>query len=100
MVHHTISPCELWNRRLGQLHFKELFGLQSMVQGGKPSFDFLHVSICRGCTLGNNIKNKFPTIHTSSKGNLYLLHSDVCGPMSTPSLSGYIYYVLFINDLS
>ena len=28
------------------------------------------------------------------------MHSDVCGPMSFPSLSGNLYYVLFINDFS
>ena len=28
MVHHTISPCELWHRRLEHLHFRALPGLQ------------------------------------------------------------------------
>jgi transposase InsO family protein len=26
------------------------------------------------------------------------MHSDVCGPMSSNSLSGYVYYVSFIDD--
>ena len=29
-----------------------------------------------------------------------LIHSDVCGPMSSTSLSGYVYYVSFIDDYS
>ena len=29
-----------------------------------------------------------------------LIHSDICGPMSSPSLSGYLYCVLFIDDHS
>ena len=29
-----------------------------------------------------------------------IVHSDICGPMSSSSLSGYVYYVLFIDDLS
>ena len=28
------------------------------------------------------------------------MHSYVCGPMSSPSLNGNIYYVFFINDFS
>ena len=45
MTHHTISPCKLWHRRLGHLHFRELPGLQWMVKG-KPSFDFVH-DVCK-----------------------------------------------------
>ena len=67
---------------------------------GMPSFDFVHDSIYRGCDLGKNVKNKFPSHHTRSKGILNLVHLDVCGPMSRPSLSGYLYCVLFIDDFS
>jgi transposase InsO family protein len=31
---------------------------------------------------------------------LELVHSDVCGPMPSNSLSGYVYYVSFIDDYS
>ena len=99
MVHHTISPCDLWHRRLGHLHFKALPGLQRIVKG-MPSFDYVYDSISRGCTLGKNVKNKFPSSHTKSKGILDLVHLDLFGAMSTPSLSGYLYYALFIDDLS
>ena len=29
-----------------------------------------------------------------------IMHLDMCGPMSTASLSGYVYYVSFIDDYS
>ena len=29
-----------------------------------------------------------------------IFHSDVCGPLSSNSLSGYVYYVSFIDDFS
>ena len=35
-----------------------------------------------------------------AKGILDIVHSDVCGPMTTTSLSGYVYYVSFIDDYS
>ena len=35
-----------------------------------------------------------------TKGILALIHSDTCGPMSTTSMSGCSYYVIFIDDFS
>ena len=99
MTHHIISPCKLWHRRLGHLHFRELPGLQRMVKG-MPSFYSIHATICWGCALGKNVKNKFPRNHTRFKGILYLFHWYVCGSMSSPSLSGSLYYILSIHDFS
>ena len=65
-----------------------------------PSFDYVHDIVCRGCDLGNNVKKKFPSSHNRYKGILDLVHSNVCGPMYSQSLSGNLYYVLFINDFS
>lgn len=42
----------------------------------------------------------FSNSDNKSKGILDLVHLDICGPMPIPSLSGYMYYVIFINDLS
>ena len=77
--------------RLGHIHFKALPGLQRMMKG-MPSFDYVHDIVCQGCVLGNKVKNKFPRNHTRYKGILYLVESNVCGPMSSPSLSGNLYY--------
>ena len=89
MTHHTISPCKLWHGRLGHLHFILLPGLQRMVKG-MASFDYAYDIVCQGCALGKNVKNKFPSSHTRSKGILDLVHSYVSRPMSSPSLSGHI----------
>ena len=35
-----------------------------------------------------------------AKEILEIVHSDVCGLMSSSSLSGYVYYVSFIDDFS
>ena len=96
MVHNNIIPCAIWYRILGHLHYKVLSGLQKIVKG-MPVFDFEHDSVYRDCTLGNNVKKSFSGSSTRSKGILELIHFDVCGPMSSPSLSGYLYYVLFID---
>ena len=62
------------------------------------TFYFEHDSICRSCTLGKNLKKSFTSSDNRSKGILELINFDVCGPMSTPCLSRYLYYVVFIDD--
>ena len=54
---------------------------------------------CKGCALGKNTNKSFPRSKNRSKGILDLIHSDICRPMSS-SLSGCLYYVLFIDDHS
>ena len=67
---------------------------------GMPVFSHEHNGVCKGCALGKNTKKSFSRSKNRSKGILDLIHSDICGPMSSPSLSGCLYYVLFINDHS
>ena len=50
--------------------------------------------------MGKYTKTVFPSSHSKAAGILDLIHSDVCGPMSSPSLSGCLYYVIFIDDYS
>ena len=59
-----------------------------------------HDVVCKGCVKGKNTKKTFPSSESKAKGILEIIHSDVCGPMSSNSLSGYAYYVSFIDDFS
>ena len=59
-----------------------------------------HEGICKGCAQGNNENKTFPSSGSKAKGILEIVHSDVCGPMSSSSLSGYVYYFSFIDDFS
>jgi hypothetical protein len=65
-----------------------------------PEFGAEHQGVCRGCALGKNAKEAFPSSDSRPKRILDLVHSDVYGPMSIPSSSGYLYYVTFIDDYS
>ena len=49
---------------------------------------------------GKNTKKKFPSSESKAKGILEIIHFDVCGLMSSSSLSRYAYYVSFIDDFS
>jgi len=53
-----------------------------------------------GDVLRKFTKANFPRSDTISKGVLDLVHSHICGPMSTKSLRGYNYFVTFIDDFS
>ena len=46
------------------------------------------------------MKSTFPSTKRKAKGILEIVHSDLCGPMYSSSLSRYVYYVSFIDDFS
>jgi hypothetical protein len=99
LAHDVTSSNELWHKILGHIHYKYLPDLQNMVCG-MPSISLSKNEICKGCMLGKNIKNSFPSSDNRAQGILDLFHSNACGPMSSPSLSGCLYYVIFIDDYS
>jgi transposase InsO family protein len=67
---------------------------------GMLSISLSKNEIFKGCMLGKNIKKSFPSSNNRAQGILDLVHSDLCGPMSSPSLSGSLYYFIFIDDYS
>jgi hypothetical protein len=99
LTHSTKSPCELWHRRLTHINYKALPYVSKVVTG-LPEFKVDHEGVCKGCAQGKNIKNHFPKSDCKAEGILELIHLDICGPMSSTSLSGYVYSVLFIDDYS
>jgi hypothetical protein len=102
LIHSTSSSddlCEIWHRRMAHLHHGALRVLREMVTG-VPDFSSEHHELCKGCTLGKYTKTSFPSSDSRAAGILDLIHSDVCGPMSLASLTGSLYYVVFIDDFS
>ena len=90
LVHETTSPSELWHRRLAHINYKALPHV-SKVMMGLTDLKINHEGIWKGYAKGRNIKNPFPKSETKTKGTLELIHSDVCCPMPSTSLSGYEY---------
>ena len=98
-VHEITNSSELWNRRLSHINYKELPYVRKVVTG-LPYLKIDHEGTCKVCARGKNIKNPFPKSETKTKGMLELICFDVCGPIPSTSLSGYEYYVTFIDDYS
>jgi hypothetical protein len=99
MTHAIENSCELWHRRLAHINYKALPYICKAVIG-LPELKGDHKGVCNGCAQGKNIKNTFPKRDNKTKGVLELIHSDVCGPMPSSSISGYVYCVSFIDDYS
>ena len=99
LVHESVEPNELWHKRLAHLHYR-VVPLASKFVDGIPEIQAKHEGVFKGCAKGKNAKNTFPRSKRKTKGILEIIHSDVCGPMSSSSLSGYVYYVSFIDHFS
>ena len=52
------------------------------------------------CLYGKQNRVRFPSGATKEEGILQLVHSDVFGPVSVPSLGKCVYYVSFIDEFS
>ena len=71
-------------------------GTQSLVKDMPLVNEFDHV--CDVCQQGKQVRLPFPHSSWKAKYKLELVHSDVCGPMSVPSLNGSRYFLTFIDD--
>src|SRR5664279_2153084 len=63
-------------------------------------FDLESFDTCESCLLGKMTKTPFAKSCERATGLLELIHSDVCGPMSTTGRCGYDYFITFTDDLS
>jgi transposase InsO family protein len=100
-VAHSDDLRKLWHERFGHLNYRSLQQLcnQQMVTG-LPLVS-CRDGVCVGCVLGKHHRDNFDkraSWHAS--GPLQLVHSDLCGPLSSPSFSGCKYFLTFIDDFS
>ncbi|CAL9020481.1 unnamed protein product [Prunus brigantina] len=96
----SVTHClQTWHKRLGQLNERsmKLLENQGMVHG-LPHLEQMSV-VCDGCMQGKQHRDSFPLESTWRASNpLELVHTDICGPMKTESLSGNRYFLLFTDD--
>ena len=97
------TSLSIWHQRFAHLNQQDLKRLASsgMVEGMSIVDSDPSNAKCEGCLLGKQCRNPFPKKSSSKTTEvLELIHSDVCGPMSVPSLGGSTYFVSFIDDFS
>ena len=88
----------LWHCRLGHINEKRMLKLHK--DGLLSSFDFESYDTCESCLLGKMTKAPFTGVGERAKDLLELIHTDVCGPMSTVARNGFKYFITFTDDLS
>ncbi|MCO5560594.1 hypothetical protein L7F22_014209 [Adiantum nelumboides] len=98
----AMQDAELWHARFGHVGYGSLMTLQrhNMVHD-LSLLEMPPRHVCEGCVLGKMHRFAFSqdgSVRATQK--LQLVHSDVCGPMRTPSVGSSLYFVTFIDDFS
>jgi hypothetical protein len=63
-------------------------------------FDFESYETCEACLLGKMTKTPFIGFPERASDLLALIHTNMCGPMSTMARGGFQYFITFTDDLS
>src|SRR4051812_30983037 len=87
-----------WHYWLGHISWKRMKKLHD--DGLLTLFDLESFETCESCLFGKMTKTPFAKSCERASDLLGLVHSDVCGPMSTIARGGYEYFITFTDDLS
>jgi transposase InsO family protein len=92
-----VPTLQTWHQRLGHLNYADV---RSMLAPEQYS-GTIPIEPCTVCLVAK-AKESFQrqTPSTRASKPLQLIHSDVCGPISPPSLSGFRYYIIYVDDYS
>ena len=91
----------LWHKRLGHINYDALKLLEKEKMVNDLPVVIVISDVCGTCQLGKLSKTPFPLNQAwRATEKFQLVHTDICGPMSTPSYNGSRYFLLFIDDFS
>lgn len=82
---------------MGHLHHGALRILRD-ISTGLPDFSVEHYDVCIGCAMGKYVRAPFSASDNMVESIFDLIHSYVSNSMTSPSLSGYKYYILLMDD--
>ncbi|GJV50713.1 retrovirus-related pol polyprotein from transposon TNT 1-94 [Tanacetum coccineum] len=98
------SPTQawLWHRRLSHLNFDYINLLSKKdVVIGLPKLKYVKDQLCSSCEVSKAKRSSFKSKTVpSSKGQLNLLHMDLCGPMRVASINGKKYILVIVDHYS
>jgi hypothetical protein len=93
-----LNPTFIWHCRLGHINEKHIERLHK--DGLLSSFDFESFDTCESYLLGKMTKAPFTSQSERASDLLGLVHTDVCGPMSSVVRGCFQYFITFIDDFS
>ena len=90
----------LWHRRLAHHDHSSVKQMKSknLVTGIDIKSNKSPDPICEPCLAGKMNANPFPPSKTRASKPLELIHTDLHGPFKTSTMSGYRYWITFIDD--
>ena len=92
------NPTYFRHCRLGHVNEKRILKLHQ--DGLIHSFDLESFETCESCLLGKMTKAPFTRHSERASDLLGLIHTDVCGPISSISRGGYQYFITFTDEFS
>jgi transposase InsO family protein len=101
LLTHVDESSRIWHERFRHLNFRYMQQLskQGMVDG-LPDIHFSK-GICEGCVLGKHPPDNFDKGKTQKASSpLDLIHSDLMGHFTNPSISKTKYVLIFVDDFS
>jgi hypothetical protein len=93
-----LSPTYMWHYRLGHISENRMKKLHS--DGLLTLFDFESCETCEACLLSKMTKAPFTGLPERALDLSELIHTVVCGPMSTTARGGFQYFITFTDDFS
>ena len=82
-----LNPTYMWHCRLGHISEKRMKKLHE--DGLLSLFDFESYETCEACLLGKMTKTSFTSFSERASDLLELIHTDVCGLMSSTARRGF-----------
>ena len=86
--------CKIWSSKLYHSSFVEKEWCIWFAHHSKEN------NKCDACILGKHSKLPLHESNFRASRKLELVHSDLCGPMPTPSANGNKYFLKFVDDYS
>jgi hypothetical protein len=93
-----LNPTFIWQCRLGHINEKRIERLHK--DSFLSSFDFESFDTCESCLLAKMTKSPFTGQSERAKDLLGLVHTDVCGSMSSVARGGFQYFITFTDDFN
>ena len=94
----STNEAYLWHLHLGYINLNRI---QRLIKDGLlEPMDFDGFPVCESCLEGKMTKRYFNAKCRRAQELLELVHTDVCGPMSTQAKGGYEYFITLTNDYS
>jgi hypothetical protein len=101
LLTHVDESSRIWHERFGNLNFRYMQQIRKKILvDGLPDIHFSK-GVCEGCFLGKHRQEKLDKGKSQrASAPLYLIHNDLMGPFSHPSISKERFVLIFVDEFS